>query len=183
MKTTTLKQLAIVSFTFFLMSCGKPSPESIIKECEACLGENKTEHELKGLSKKEISELAVCLIGPIEKMHKSIKTMEVGEATEYTKKLKAAMEQSEYVGILSDLNYERLKEMELAYKYESKTADELAKMYCEWAAKEAAAKDSDDDEAREEADMYQDAIRSVVNTRSSEEEDAFDAATENCKDH
>jgi hypothetical protein len=56
-------------------------------------------------------------------------------------------------------------------------------MYCEWAAKEAAAKDSDDDEAREEADMYQDAIRSVVNTRSSEEEDAFDAATENCKDH
>jgi hypothetical protein len=35
MKATTLKQLAIVSFTFLLMSCGKPSPELIIKECEA----------------------------------------------------------------------------------------------------------------------------------------------------
>jgi len=183
MKTTILKQLCIAGFTLLLASCGSPAPEKIIKDCEACFGDNNTKHELKGLSKKEAAELAVCLLGPIEKMRATLQKMDANEAEEYKNKLKAAMEQSDYKEILARLNYEKLKEMELAYQYESKTIDELATMYCEWATKEAAAKDSDDKEAREEADMYQDAIKDIVRDRSNEDDAAFDAATEGCKDH
>lgn len=183
MKTSVLNYAVLACATIFLTSCGSPGPESVIRECEKCLGENKTIHELKGLSKKEASELAVCLMGPMEGMRKAVGEMEVNDAVEYTNKVKAAMEQSEYKEILHRLDYKALKEMELAYTYESKTLDELAKMYCEWAAKEAAAKDSDNKLAREEADMYQDAIRDVVRERNRSDDEVFDELTKDCKDH
>jgi hypothetical protein len=183
MKTKILKQLCIAGFTLLLASCGSPAPEKIIKDCEACFGDNNTNHELKGLSKKEAAELAICLLGPIEKMRATLQKMDANEAEDYKSKLKAAMEQSDYKNILARLNYGKLKEMELEYQYESKTTEELATVYCEWASKEAAAKDANDDDAREVADVYQDAIRAFVKARSPEDEVAFDAATEGCKDH
>ena len=109
--------------------------------------------------------------------------MDANEAAEYKNKLKAAMEQSEFKNILAHLNYGKLKEMELEYQYETKTTEELATLYCEWASKEADAKEANDDNAREVADVYQDAIRAFVHARSPEDEAAFDASTEGCKDH
>ncbi len=174
--------ISMVAVAIILSSCGGQSAESVIKDCESCLGENKTENELKNLSKKERAELASCLLKPLDAAHAKAKDMTVTEATEFAKQLEEAMVKSEYKDILKSMNYERLKAIQLAASFADVPTADLSTQYCEWAAKEAAAKASDDDAARDEADNYQHAIKSAMNDRTKADEAAFEEATKDCKD-
>jgi hypothetical protein len=67
--------------------------------------------------------------------------------------------------------------------YQSKTADELSELYCSWAAKEASAKESNNDAARNEADDHTDAIKKVIRGKSDSDKSLFEDKTKGCKDH
>ena len=67
--------------------------------------------------------------------------------------------------------------------YKTKTVDELSTSYCTWAEKEAQAKSSNNDVARNEADDHTDAIKKVVRGFSESDQETFKAKTKDCKDH
>lgn len=72
---------------------------------------------------------------------------------------------------------------ELESCYQSKSVNELATLYCEWAEKEAKAKELKNKGEEDIADNHTDAIQRCSRKLSKEDKDKFRDLTKDCKEH
>lgn len=102
--------LTFLIIIFSLTACSGKA-DTAVSDLEKCLGTVKTKKTFDDLTKEQQIAIANCMLAHNEPVKQKFEKMSPEEQGKFEKDLKAAIEKSEYKEILSELNYETLKDM------------------------------------------------------------------------
>jgi hypothetical protein len=103
--------IAIIAISL-ATSCGSESKvKTTVSQLEKCLGNTKTEADLDNLSEEQLTEIAKCMLEPLEKLEKEFDNMSDADLDKYDKEFKDAINKSEFKEVLEYFDYREVKDI------------------------------------------------------------------------
>jgi len=105
-----LMSVAIIAITL-TTSCGGGKVKTTVSQLEECLGSNKTNDDLRNLSKEQAIEIARCMLEPMENIKEEVDNMSSEDQAKFGKEFSDAINKSEYKEVLEGMNYDKIKKL------------------------------------------------------------------------
>ncbi len=181
MRKFYLLGIAVVTAVMCLTSCGK---SNVVKELENCLGDIKTNEEVRKLSKDEAIEIARCMLPHMEKIKEEMRKLDREQIKKKEKEFEEQVKASDYHEVLKTLSYRKVKwlveqgdKKKTASSSNSEDWDELLDNYEKYIDKYIKffkkAKDDDMSAMTEYADLLEKAKRLEKSLKKAKEDDAL----------